>query len=545
MRRTLRHSVRAGLAATLALGAAGCATMDPELEQGSLVPHSTEGLQASAEFPVVRLPPGYRIEKVVGGLTYPTSVTWDDQGRMYVAEAGGAFLEEGPPARILRIDNGRAIEVANLNQVMGYDSLAAVTGLVWHNGALYFTHRAKDRTGAVSRMSMDGRVTQLFSGFVDSATDHQLNDIRVGPDGRMYFTSGAGGNAGVLGQDMMPFVLKSPWTQTTACKDLVLLGKNFHILDYRTEKKGDIALTGAFSPLGTPTQPGHRVPGRTKCGGAILSFDANNPEATIRPYAWGFRNVIGLAWGANGQMDATQNGYDVAPPRPVNDTADPTYFVREGAWYGVPDFSAAFEPLTDPRFEAPGQLYAPVSINGQKVKEKLGFVIDHQASGLTPPDKSLILGLHPHNSSPSKPDVAPASWGEWAGHVFVAEWGDLAPSTNVLREQPVGVRIVRIDPETEEIHEFAANPRPGTASNQGAKGRGLERPFDVAFGPDGAMYIADFGLVEVTPGGYIWTPETGRIWKVTRTGNQPPQQSMQTSRQQIQRERIPVRKDVP
>jgi glucose/arabinose dehydrogenase len=525
MRRTLRHSLRAGLVATLALGAVGCA-MGPELEQGSLVPHSTEGLQPSQQFPIVRLPPGYRIEKVVDKLTYPTSVTWDDQGRMYVAEAGGAFLEEDPPARILRIENGRAIEVANLNRVMGYDSLAAVAGLVWHNGALYFTHRAKDRTGAVSRMTMDGRVTQLFSGFIDSATDHQLNDIRVGPDGRMYFTSGAGGNAGVLGQDMIPFVLKSPWTQTTACHDLVLLGKNFHIVDYRTEKKGDIALTGAFSPVGTPTQPGHRVPGRTKCGGAILSFDANNPEATIRPYAWGFRNVIGLAWGANGQMYATQNGYDVAPPRPVNDTADPTYFVREGAWYGVPDFSAAFEPLTDPKFEAPGQLYAPVSINGQPVKEKLGFVIDHQASGLTPPDKSLILGLHPHNSSPSKPDVAPASWGDMAGMLFVPEWGDMAWFTNPVKNMPVGNRIVVIDPrDPGRVEPFVTNAMPGPASAQGAAGMGIERPFDVKFGPDGAMYIVDFGqhainLKQIANKNlpFEWPPETGIIWKVTRMG---------------------------
>jgi glucose/arabinose dehydrogenase len=186
-----------------------------------------------------------------------------------------------------------------------------------------------------------------------------------------------------------------------------------------------------------------------------------------------------------------------------------------------------------------------VYVSGQPVGKTLAFVIDHEASGLDAPDTSLVFGRHPWNSSPSGIDVAPASWGEWAGHVFVAEWGDLAPSTNLLRKEPVGVRIVRIDPVTEELHEFVGNPRPGPASKQGAKGRGLERPFDVAFGPDGAMYITDFGLVEVTPGGYIWTPETGRIWKVSRTGNQPPRQSIKMPRQQMQRERIPVRKDAP
>ncbi len=148
-----------------------------------------EKYEPSTQFPVIQLPSGYRIEKVIGGLTYPTSITWDDQQRMYVAEAGGAFFEEEPPARILRIEDGEAVEVANLDE-KGIG--ASVVGLVWHQGAFYFTHRASDRTGAVSRMSPEGTVTELFSGVIDSQTDHQLNDIRVGPDGLMYVASGAG-----------------------------------------------------------------------------------------------------------------------------------------------------------------------------------------------------------------------------------------------------------------------------------------------------------------------------------------------------------------
>ncbi len=32
--------------------------------------------------PVIQLPPGYRVEKVVDKLSYATSLTWDDRGRM-------------------------------------------------------------------------------------------------------------------------------------------------------------------------------------------------------------------------------------------------------------------------------------------------------------------------------------------------------------------------------------------------------------------------------------------------------------------------------
>jgi hypothetical protein len=34
------------------------------------------------EFPSIQVPSGYRVEKVVDGLTFPTSLTWDGNGRM-------------------------------------------------------------------------------------------------------------------------------------------------------------------------------------------------------------------------------------------------------------------------------------------------------------------------------------------------------------------------------------------------------------------------------------------------------------------------------
>lgn len=76
---------------------------------------SGSGRAQAQKFPVVKLPPGLQIEKVAGGLTYPTAIAWDDDGRMYVAEAGGQFLEEPPPARILRVENGRDFGIARVN----------------------------------------------------------------------------------------------------------------------------------------------------------------------------------------------------------------------------------------------------------------------------------------------------------------------------------------------------------------------------------------------------------------------------------------------
>ncbi len=508
------HRVVAILCA-LVLSISGCDDDDPT------GPQDVARLQPSAQFPALQLPSNYRIEKVVEGLTYPTALTFDDQGRMYVAEAGGAFLELPPSPRILRVENGRTVEVVNL---AGRGVRASLVGLTWHNGAFYISHRdPATRMGAVSRVTPAGAVTRILSGVLDAQAEHQVNDIKVGPDGRMYLATGPATNSGVVGIDLAPFVMLSPMLRATPCQELVLTGVNYRTPDFRTDDPSDVTETGAFVPFGTATTPGQRIPGTNKCGGSVLVFDPNNAEATVRPFASGLRNTIGLAF-REGELYAAVNGYDVRGSRPFRDEFDATYRIRQGAWYGWPDFSAAFEPATERRFDVPNSLQAPKFRNGQPLPlESLDFLIDHVASGLARPDRSLVAGLHPVNSSPSGLDVAPSSWGEFAGMLFVAEWGDLAPPTNPLRDGPVGSRIVAIDPRTQQVSAFVRNDQPGPASEQGATDQGLERPFYVKFGPDGALYVVDSGIARINPAKpgtpYEFPPQTGRIWKVTRSGS--------------------------
>lgn len=68
----------AGLAGALALG--------------------TVAAPLAAQESVIQLPPGYRVEKVVYKLSYATSLTWDDQGRMSWRRAATSWRSPGPPA---------------------------------------------------------------------------------------------------------------------------------------------------------------------------------------------------------------------------------------------------------------------------------------------------------------------------------------------------------------------------------------------------------------------------------------------------------------
>jgi glucose/arabinose dehydrogenase len=262
---------------------------------GNITPALAQDATPAPAFPVVELPEGYQIEKVLEGLTYPTALTWDDQGNMYVAEAGGAFMDLGAPSRILQIADGQAIEVANLTQLMG--PIASVVGLYWYNGAFYFTHRdPNDRTGAVSRLTSDGAVTPLISGIIDNQSEHQINDIRLEPDGRMYVASGPAGNAAVMGLDVAPFIMLNPDLHTRPAQDIVLTGRNYMTPDFRTEDPSDTVATGAYVPFGIETTAGQVIEGTIKCGGAILVFEPENenPEGTLAVHAWGF--ATSLAW---------------------------------------------------------------------------------------------------------------------------------------------------------------------------------------------------------------------------------------------------------
>lgn len=469
-------------------------------------------------YPGIQVPAGFKIEKMVDGLKLPTGVTWDDQGNMFVLEAGGGLEPEvHAPLRIVQIKDGTATEVVNLTN-KGINP--SVVGITWHDGAFFITHRADDLTGAVSRVTKDGQVQLVFKGIVDSQAEHQINDIRMGPDGRMYVAVGLAGNAGVVDMSIAPWVMKSPNLRPIPCQDIVLTGMNFKSADFRTPAPGDTVLTGAFLPFGTPSTPGQVIKGAKLCGGSILSFDPKNAMGTIQTHAWGFRNLIGIAWDKKtGAMYAAENGYDVRGSRPVKDEADVTLRVKKGMWYGIPDYSAERKPLTNPAYETPDSLQALVVVNGVPQGKNLGFVIDHQASGLTPPDPSVVIGKHEFNSSPSMLDVAPDSWGSMAGRIFVAEWGDLAPPTNPLRgKKPAGSQVVMVNPTNGQFESFIRNAQPGPASQQGIAGAGIERPFGLRFGPDGAMYIVDYGVVTIDMSKrppYTYQPGTGAVWKVT------------------------------
>ena len=161
-----------------------------------------------------QVPAGYRVEVVLTDLTYPTSIEFDGDGTMYVAEGGYNYGDDVAPARVLRVaSNGSRDVVAE--QLSG-----PVTDLLWHAGRLFISHRGK-----ISVLE-GGTVRDLVTD-LPSFGDHHNNQLTAGPDGKIYFGQGTATNSGVVGLDSfkMGWLSKHPTVRDIPAKDIRLRGE--------------------------------------------------------------------------------------------------------------------------------------------------------------------------------------------------------------------------------------------------------------------------------------------------------------------------------
>jgi glucose/arabinose dehydrogenase len=107
------------------------------------------------------------------------------------------------------------------------------------------------------------------------------------------------------------------------------------------------------------------------------------------------------------------------------------------------------------------------------------------------------------------------------GQAFVALFGDLAPITTPRLTTPVGFKVVRVDLERRAIADFAVNRIQGPASK--LPHDGFERPAHCTFGPDGSLYVTDFGEIDIAPekAGIRIQAGSGSLWRIRREHDVP------------------------
>ncbi|HEV7331724.1 MAG TPA: PQQ-dependent sugar dehydrogenase [Flavisolibacter sp.] len=459
------------------------------------------------------VPAGYKVEVFMKDLIWPSSVEFDEAGNMYVAEAGYVYGDPFAPAQVLCITPG--------GQITRYaDGLnGPVTDILWHKGQLYVSHKGK-----ISVVEQNGNVKDLVTG-LPSHGDHFNNQMTVGLDGKIYFGQGTATNSGVVGLDnAYPYVwlLLHPDVSDIPAKDVRLSGESFltpqpnNVLSRqgrltsfwkdvtyavtsvfnRNKAKSMLVRTRAFQPFGEKER---EVKGQVKASGTILRM--NTDGSGLEVYAWGLRNPYGVLWGPDGQLYVTDNAYDERGSRPVANAKDNIWQIKQGAWYGWPDYSSGI-PVTDPQFR---------SERGPKLK----FLMKEH-----PPVEQPWL-VRPENAAATKFDFSTNAAFGYKGQMFLAEFGSGTPLTGDPNLN--GYTVIRIDPATKEAHPFLSNKVKGPDGKEYVTTAGPRHPVEAKFSPDGkTLYVVDIGVIGfalASAGPFpVPSPGTGVIWRITKEG---------------------------
>ena len=436
----------------------------------------------------VLVPDGYTVEVVASGFNAPVHCCFDDAGSAYVTECGHKI--DAKP-RIMKVDTTTgAMETFFELPFDQWRKTGAVTGACWHDGALYVMN-----TDTLSRIDADGSLQPVVED-LPGRGDHQSNYPAVGPDGKLYFGQGTATNTAVVGADNFAYewLRFFPDFHDRPGADVVLTGQNYefpNVLGSVTET----VKTGAYVPFGTETVPGQVIKGEVKCNGAVLRCNPDGSDLEL--VAWGLRNPYGIAFDPQGRLFATEHGIDERNARHIIGDQEDFYEITEGAWYGWPDFASGIR-LDDPYWGDGGRGREPV-------------LAEHPDPN--PPKPFVTFDQH---SGPNGVDFSPDPAFGFEGDAFVALFGDITPVTTRLTT-PSGFKVVRVDMDSRTVVDFAVNKIQGPASK--LPHRGFERPSHCQFGPDGALYVVDFGQISLAPekGGIRVHQGTGTLWRIRRT----------------------------
>ena len=496
----MNRKMTAVLIFTLA-SASGCSRLAIDsLDQASLFDVEHDIVES------IEAPSGFQVASIVEGLTYPSAMTFGSDGTLFILESY-TIPAPGYDARVLKVGRDGSIDELRIDDM---PQGATAVGLTAHDGWLYFTHELENGEWGVFRVSeRGGRAETVASGFPGTG-DHDLNHIAFDSAGNLFVGQGSATNAGLVSSHdpvNQKWLANHPGFHDIPCKTIHLTAKTFRETNETTDAKDDTATTGAYQAYGKSGAA--TVAGQPMCTSAIYRIRPGS--ATPEVYAWGFRNPVGLAFGDDGQLYSAGHGADVRSTRPVVNDPDAVYRVRQGAWYGWPDYATELRPFTDSRYRPPQKYLA----DGHS---SIGFVIDHSASNLQAPDRSLLVAaLEPHaavGGMVAVPSNGPFS--AWGGQLLVTEMGDFTPMTDPTTDGHSGFQVVAVDPSTGKVTTFIRNRGTGDplpASSLDLK-KGLERPVDVRIGPDGYIYVLDYGVLNISASGQKALPKTGRVFRV-------------------------------
>jgi len=526
------------------------------------------------------VPPGFKVSVFKAGLNAPTGIAFRGNARsfeVFVLESGhglpsrcneqdswpgGTFAKTNPftpdilvfdqDGKLLRGPLGKPTQAGGGFQAAGPAiDIAFERGL--KGGRLFATdsNQAIRTPGAQNNSSRivlvnpeTGDVTPFIVGLPTG--DHPAEQLAIKGDW-IYWSQGSTTNSGVVGRDNGGG-LNQP---DIPCQDIVLSNNLFD--------SGGGVKTSGYSLFGTDNR-GKTIKAFTGalhhgvCDGAILRarLDARNPDQTIEPYSWGYRNPYGLRFAPKdhalqGNLFVTENGEDERGARPTNNAPDRLQLAKQNP-DGSPDFhgwpdrfgfldstQALFNPVGGPGDDlCVGANNPPSNCTSASLAAILAANIPVKTVLAHPPQPvTAPLAIEPANVAIVGVDFVPKSFAQGVvnrGAALAAREGDFGFSAgNGKPEEGHDVQLVNFsgpgEPLKLQLSVFARNSTFEQAFPDGL--RGINRPTNLRFGPDSCAYLVDYGAVRdfgqsdpgtkfivAADGPLVQIPGTGVIWKI-------------------------------
>ena len=502
-----------------------------------------QGLVADDNVPGTLIADGYDIELGIGGLNYPSNITHDGEGRIWITEAG--FPGVPPTVKAITLADSTGAGMATVVLTPGMLPLGALmppfTDLTYHDGMIWLGHRAKGANdwtvGAYSRFSPDdpaGTFETVITN-LPSTGDHSNNTIVFAPDGRAYFGQGSATNSGVVGSDNADWAAMAPGFTEIAPVDIRFRANQFNALVPTPVDPDADNVTSAYRPFDVSDAGEYTIPAATPDNpmmgiiagsGTVYSFLPDAPESSLRLEAWGLRNPFGLSFDAadSTRLFISNNGSDVrGRAGDPNDPLDPETYIIEGnrpvagdydelfvintggeaEFFGWPDFlhdpnTNELISISDPQFcdnPALTNQDCPEPIFAESFRDSL----------------TLAPAFAPVGPFVSVTGIEAAGNGGFGfeNDLFATESGSFSPQTGAFTF--TGYKIGRYDRLTGEKTDFLVNE--GTTAEELLNPATFNKPVAVSFMGD-MMLVVDLGALE--PGINIFQARTGKVWVVRK-----------------------------
>lgn len=380
--------------------------------------------------PEFHVPPGFTVEKAAGPplVRYPLFATFDDRGRLFVAEGTGTNLpgEElrgKKLGRILLLEDQDGDGKFDTSKVFA-DGLVAPQGVLWHDGALYTaSHPSLWRLEDPEGRGVATRRVELVTGFGFNGNGCDIHGPFLGPNGRLYWTDGRHGYA-IKTRDGVPLegLAARVWRCRTDGTEVErLCGGGFDNpveLAFTSEGEAIVAMDqgagdcllhcveGGVYPMEHPCLK--EFPKTGPLLGAVRQYSAVLPAALCgfmryRSDAFGpeFQNRLfstqymlhkivrhdlvrdGSTFRADDTDFLTSNTHDLRLTDVLEDADGSLLFVDMGAW-----FTYGFPGNPPPRPDALGAIYRIKRADGRKITDPWG-----KALGINSRSAAELAGL--------------------------------------------------------------------------------------------------------------------------------------------------------